>query len=654
MKKSILRVTAILMIICTLCSASILSSFAASTAGTDYNIIYYTKDGKNTGIKSIKEKGTTFYDCTNNTKANVTTDFLKDYLTTSVTYTEPNGKNGRIIPLYEWANIASAMFENGGQYTCTDNYRQCYSPSHYTDSNEYVDVAAKLANKSSSSNGSTQNDNYYSTGLCVASSFNDLRNKMCEQISDRIDRYSLDSSDILSQGDYNPDALPELSDNSSRKIIYNIVTSIARDGYTCKYKYNSYGIGFFDFDLKILDAEGVDFITDTSQTKTDSSIKESVLNTTKNNAIYDVSAQTTTESSKSETISTSITNSNSYSFDEMFGTEIKLSEFGVLKSEITFSQAFESARTHETTTVSSVSQSKTVDYTVPAHTIVNVTQSISKDTMTEHYDLPVALTYKVVVFSMSGDVYADSVFTLGQSTVGYEQSNFTSFFGCDSSEKGLYAYQALNNRVNYGSDSSSDGSYGNNRVFYKYHDGYSNPTDKSNYGFNWNSIVNVYQRNTGHNNGIKEFSTKCPMLPTGATTTTAVDSINTVVEDPQPMYNPTNFRVVNNQQERYYIFTDGSFNLNTISIGAFDRFGAPYYDFLMKDGYWSVKDGSEDILEYNPNSNTVKAKSTGTGTLVWKLKDGVQYTSAYDKDIVTNQNANPVEVTFTVRDYPLN
>ena len=97
MKKSILRVTAILMIICTLCSASILSSFAASTAGTDYNIIYYTKDGKNTGIKSIKEKGTTFYDCTNNTKANVTTDFLKDYLTTSVTYTEPNGKNGRIM-----------------------------------------------------------------------------------------------------------------------------------------------------------------------------------------------------------------------------------------------------------------------------------------------------------------------------------------------------------------------------------------------------------------------------------------------------------------------------------------------------------------------------------------------------------------------------
>lgn len=655
MKKSILRVTAVLMVVCTLCSASILSSFAApSTTRTIDNIIYYTEDGQDVGIKSIKENGTLFYDCTNNTKASVTTDFLKNYLTSTATYTDPDGKSGQITPLYEWANIASAMFENGGKYTCTDNYRQCYSPKHSTDSNEYVDVAAKLANKSPSSNGATQDDNYQSTGLCVASSFNDLRNKMCEHISDRIDRYSLEPSDILSQGDYNPDALPELSDSSSRKIIYNIVTSIARDGYTCKYKYNSYGIGFYDFDLKILDVEGVDFVTDTSKTKTDSTVKESVMNTSENQAIYDVSSQTTTEFSKSETISTSITDSESYSFDEMFGTEINMGNVGVLKSEITFAQAFESARTHETTTVSSVSQSKTVDYKVPAHTIVNVTQSITKDTMTESYDLPVALTYKVVVFSMSGDVYADSAFTLCQSTVGYEQSNFTSFFGCDSTEKGQYAYEALNNRVNYGSDTSMDGSYGNNRVFYKYHDGYSNPTDKSNYGFNWDSIVNVYNKNTNNQSDIKKLATTCPMLPTGAQTTTTVDCINTVIEDPQPMYNPSNFRVINNQQERYFIFTDGSFNLNTISIGAFDRFGAPYYDFLMKDGYWSVKDGSEDILEYNSNSNTVKAKATGTGTLVWKLKDDVKYTSAYDKDIVTCQNANPVEVTFTVRDYPLN
>ena len=142
------------------------------------------------------------------------------------------------------------------------------------------------------------------------------------------------------------------------------------------------------------------------------------------------------------------------------------------------------------------------------------------------------------------------------------------------------------------------------------------------------------------------------MLPTGTTLTTTVESINTELSEPQPMYNPSTFRVVGNTEDRYYIFTDGSFNLSTISIGAFDRFGAPYYDFLMKDGYWSVKEGSEDIIEYDPASYTVKAKGVGTGTLVWQLKDDTEYSSAYDFGTVTKENANAVEVTFTVREYP--
>lgn len=653
MKKRLLRTTAAFMAVCTLCSTSLLSTFAASSTRTIDDIVYYRENGKDTGIKSIKENGTLFYDCTNNTKTEVTQDFIRKYLTTNTAYLDPNGSSGKITPLTEWANIAGAMFECGGQYTCTDNYNTCYSPSCSTSTNEHVNVAEKLANPNPQTKGEVQEDNYASTGLCVTSSFSALRDKMCKHISDRIDRYSLDPSDILSQGDYCPDALAEFDDNTQRDIYYNIVTSIVRDGKTPKYKYNSYGVAFYDFDLKILDVEGADYINNAHTVKRESVTDESVLSTTKNNTLFDVDSQITTQTEQSETISTSITNSDSYSFEEMFGGEVSIGAVGSLKSEITFSQAFESARTDETTTVSSVSQTKSVDYTVPAHTVMDVVQTVGKDTVTSEYDLPVALTYKVVVFSMSGDVYADSAFTLCQSTVGYSQSNFTSFFGSDSTKEGLYAYQALYNEVNNKLNTGWDSSYGNNRVFYKYHDGYSNPTDRTDYGFDWNEVISVYERNTGNAGGVKNFATKCPMLPTGAKTTTTLKSINTVVEEPEPMYNPSSFRVINNTQTKYYIFTDGSFNLSTISIGAFDRFGAAYYDFLMKDGYWSVKDGSEDILEYNPDSYTVKAKSAGTGTLVWQLKDDVEYTSVYDSGSVTSKNAPKVEVTFTVRDYPL-
>ncbi len=655
MKKGLLRTIAVVMSVCILCGASSLTSFAAKSTTTVDNIIYYTENGKNTGIKSIKHDGFLYYDCVGNENTDVTTAFLMKYLITPVAYQDIDGKTGEITPLTQWSNVAGAIFEDGSKYTCTDDYSKYYGKDYETTSNENNNVAANLAKKDAVGNGAIQWDNYRTTGLSVASSFSDLRDKMCKHISDGINRYALDPEDILSQGDNCPDALPEFNDSTNREIIYNIVTAISRDGASYKYKYNSYGIAFYDFDLKILDAKGIEYHEDSTKTKKDSSVKESIVNTTKNNALYDINSQITTEMSKTESISTSMTNSEGYSFSEMFGGKVEVTSpvvKGLLESSITTSQAFESARTNETTTVSSVSQSKSVDYLVPAHTIVNVEQTVAKDSMTVQYDVPVALTYKVAVFSMSGDVYADYWLTLGFSTLGYSQANFSTFFGGDSSKEGLYAYDSLTNKVNNATTEGWDSSYGNNHVFYKYHDGSSKPTDTTRFDLNWTKINNTYKKNTGESDGITKFSTKCPMLPQGTTTTTTVESINTDLSNPLPMYNPSSFRVINNDSQRYYIFEDGSFNLSTISIGAFDRYGAPYYDFLMKDGYWSVKEGSENVIEYDPDSYTVKAKGVGTGTLVWRLKDGVEYTSAYDNSVVTNENANPVEVTFTVRKYP--
>ncbi|MBQ8539364.1 MAG: hypothetical protein IJ433_06900 [Ruminococcus sp.] len=659
MKNRLIRTGAAILAMATLCSASTLSSFAASTSNTrtvDYTV-YYTENGEDKGIKSIEEDGVLYYDVVNNTKTDVTTDYLKKYLTTEVEYLDPDGPTGKITPLTQWAEVAGAIFENGGKYTCTDNYSTYYGKNFESGSTENNYVAGNLANPKAVSVGDKKCDSYKSTGLSVASSLENLRYKMCEEISSSINRYTLDPEDILSQGDNCPDALPEFADDTNREILYNIVTAISRNGKTCKYKYNSYGVAFFDFDLKIINAKGVEYVQDPSRAKQDSSVKTSVVNTIKNNALYDISAQTTTEMSKSETVSTSISNSESYSFAEMFGGHIEFgNKFvkGLIESSLTTTQAYESARTDETTVLSSVSQSESVDCLVPQHTIVNVEQSISTDSMTLNYDTPVALTYKVAVFSMSGDVYADSIATLALSTAGYSQSNFSTFFGGDSSKEGFYAYDSLANKVANASTPGWDSSNGNNHFFYKYHNGKSDQTDRKDMDLDWTGICNTYNNNKSAKDKIADFANKCPMLPAGTTTTVTVEAINTTLSEPVPMYLPTSFKVTSSDNPRYYCFTGGTFNLGTISINAFDRFGAEYYDFLPSDGYWSVKAGSEDIVEFDSASYCVKAKNPGSATLVWQLKDGVEYTAEYENGIVTNANANPVEITITVRDYPLN
>ena len=659
MKKKLLRTVAAIMAICTLATASSLSG-SALTTGTRVteNAIYYTADGKDTGIKTLNYDGINFFDCTNCTKSDVNTNFLYNALTRPISYQDLEGNEEDFTILQRWADVAGAVFENGGKYTCSHNYSEYYGKNHHSDSSEQCYVAEVLSKPKSVTHANKKYDNYHSTGLSMAGSFNELRKKMCDEISDRIFRYALEPEDILDQGNNCPDALPELSDETPRDILYNIVTSITQEGASYKYQYNSYGLAFYDFDLKIIDAANVDYVQDVSKTKKTSSAENNIVNTTKNNTLYDTTASAETGISRTESISTSISKSESYSYDEMFGTscEIGVSSFlkGVIQSSLNLGQVFSSSKTNEETIVSSTSNAAGLTYTVPAHTIVDIEQSVCTDSMTVSYDVPVALTFKVVIFSMSGDVYCDDMFICALSTAGYEQSNFTTFFGSSENEEEMYAYEALANKLKYAKTSGWDSIHGDNHFFYKEHDGHSDPTDTTRMDLNWSKIANTYNSNTGIKDGIVKFASRCPMLPTGATTTTTVKSINTTLSDPVPMYLPSSFKVVGNDQKSFYLFTDGVFNLNTISVGAFDRYGASYYDFMPSDGTWTVKAGSEDVIDFDASTYTVKAKGVGTGYLTWSLKNDVEYTAAYDNGTVTKDDKYSFDIAFVVREYPFN
>ena len=146
MKKKLLRTVAAIMAICTLATASSLSG-SALTTGTRVteNAIYYTADGKDTGIKTLNYDGINFFDCTNCTKADVNTNFIYNALTRPISYQDLEGNEEDFTILQRWADVAGAVFENGGKYTCSHNYSEYYGKNHHSDSSEQCYVAEVLS-----------------------------------------------------------------------------------------------------------------------------------------------------------------------------------------------------------------------------------------------------------------------------------------------------------------------------------------------------------------------------------------------------------------------------------------------------------------------------------------------------------------------------
>ena len=255
------------------------------------------------------------------------------------------------------------------------------------------------------------------------------------------------------------------------------------------------------------------------------------------------------------------------------------------------------------------------------------------------------------VFSISGDVYADGAAVLAFSTAGYDQEYFTTFFG-ENAEAGSYANTALNNRYANRGISGWDGSHGNNHFFYKKHDGGS-AEEYTAKDLDWDTINTKFAHNIDSTTiTVADMSTRVPMLSCGARTTVKANSINSEIYDPKPLYLPTNLFMVNNEKQNFIIYDGGRFYMNTIGIGCFNKNKVPYYPFKSTDGTWHVCEGSEDVIEFDPDTFSVVAKKLGTGFVEWRLNDDVQYTAERESGVVTSKDLAPVRVAFTVRENP--
>ncbi len=673
MKRLSNRIVSLLLILCLMVAAAPLGVYAA----TNDRVIYYTDDsGNRTGIKQITLGPNTYYDCSGNKSAKIDARYLTSVIGSTTQLEDKTSVN----ILGRWANIAGAIFELNDEYTCTHDYSTYYGKHRDNDSNEMCDVADVLASSSSRANGALGKDNYRSTGLSVADSLSSVRNKMGEEIARGIDSGNCTANDILGQGDNCDDALPELKDTTNQTVIYNMVTSTSRKGLTFKYDYNAYGVAFYDFDLEIISDDNIEYVTDAEYLKdTDNPVESaadsgvegfsytnssdtSLVFGNENYSTIDATKEFTLTNTNTDTITSSVQNSETYTFSQMIGSETEFDSTlkgiigGVtetLQIQFTCQEAYSSVLTEETSKSVTTGSTDTTSCVLPAQTVGYIKQDHGVTSMTVPYDLPVALTFKVMIFSMSGDVYADGGGVLAFSTVGYEQSYFSTTFGGSDTIEGTTAYESLYNRYSNKDINGWDSAYGNNHIYYKYHDGSSDPTDSTNYNLNWSSIERLYQSNTGTKIKIDEIATRIPMLSCGASTTVTKESYSSVIYDFLPMYLPVSVRATNLNDVQLRLFTGDSFPMSRIELNAFNKNGVPYYGFKPTDGHWEICDDSTDVLDFDQSSNSIYAKSTGTGRVQWVLNDDVEYTAEKESGIVTKNEIPALVVVFTIRNYPL-
>ena len=671
MKIFLSKALCVILTVCLLVSIVPFSAFAQGAS-----VEYYVDNNTQlyTGIRKISLDGYNYYDCSGNQKvSDVNSAYLYDMLSKKVAYSDTEN----FSVLERWGYLAGAIFESHQPYTCSHDFADYYGENHDNDKNEQCYVGSILGNATAEDNIDVKDDGYYSTGLSSAKSFSQIRTKMGDEIARGIGRKNCDGSDILGQGNNADDALEDLKDDTEREIFYNMVTSITREGKTYKYQYNSYCVAFYDFSLSMISDEDLQYVTDAQKYLNEetpikaaaqagedgfeyvSDSQTNFLESTANDSVEDLDKEINLNISDSQTVSSEISTGSTVSYGQAIGGNVTFKTgFGpVVSGEIgvdlnfTFNQAFSAQAMSGESTTHSINNSYTAISNVPAQTVAYIKQDIGESKIALAYDVPMAVTFKVAVFSMSGDVSADGAATLAFSTSGYAQESFSTFFGEDI-DAGSYAYPSLSNRYANKEISGWDGSHGNNHFYRKKHNG-GNAENYTSNDLDWNNINTVlmdYFNTTAIT--VADVATRVPMLSSGAKTSVKANSINSEIYDPRPLYLPTMLRVTNNEKQNYVIYEGGRYYMNTVSVGCFNKNNVPYYPFKATDGTWQVCEGSEDIIEFDSGTFSVVAKSLGTGFLQWKLNDDVQYTAERESGVVTSEDLAPVKIAFSVRNNP--
>ena len=417
--------------------------------------------------------------------------------------------------LGQWASLAEQIYGTHSKYAAFVNAGGGFSKNFTGEANRersgYADIAYALSQKGDKDCGKKGKDNTHWTGLSYAKNLKSVRQQAAEDIASGINR-KVSGSSILNSTESGDAALKQLNDEKNQDVLYSLVTCVDRVGGTPRFCYNTFGLAFYDFQLSVIAGEGLEYITKAQKYN---SLEEAVngqaagvtyktnananpkLSYYKNESKEEADIGMEFKQSSSLTTSNTLETGKSYSYSQMIGSETTLSG-GIpligevaqtLRMEVTCEQALSTAYS-ETKEYSETSENTiSSGMVLPAQTAVGIESSKAVTNVQLGYDCPVAITYKVAIFSLSGTVYDDNVKIQSFSTAGYRQSHFSTIFGSDSEKGGTTAMDNLYNRaVRYTATPNYEQSYGQTYAWTKKRDD-GNPADKL-YGLEWKEILN--------------------------------------------------------------------------------------------------------------------------------------------------------------------
>lgn len=440
-----------------------------------------------TGIQSIVIGNKTYYDIANGSSSSIDITnenaFLKSVMTNKATAVDAD-----YSPLQYWAIVAEQIFASNAKYCGATNdgdFEEKFTKETEANlSNGHANISDELSdvNKNEGNHGDRSKDNTRWTGWSHATSLKDLRQKTADYAANSINRY-FDGSDFFSNTD-GDDTLKNLSDDKERDVYYTMVSALDRVGITPKYHYNVWGLAFYDFELTTLTSNGINYVTaaqayddleeaandQVEGVKYDSTGKNhTTISYFENKSKESADVEASFEQESSLTASNTLETGNEYHYTEGIESESKFAAqiplFGGIEEtlHISFSAEQVVSTAYSTTHEVSDSYANTVSSTIslPAQTAVGIESYDANTTITLNYDCPVAVTYKVAIFSLNGELYDDNSKTHHFDTAAYHQKYFSTIFGSKSASGGTNAIDNLYNRaIAYTNINNYDKDYG--------------------------------------------------------------------------------------------------------------------------------------------------------------------------------------------------
>lgn len=606
-------------------------------------VFNYDDEGNRTSLKSIKIDPYTYYnvrDEDGGTIVDVT--FLRNLVEDEL--------------LGKWSQLAEDIFRVNPKKAWFNKSNRDFDD--YFNNSDGTGNRIDLSSDLCETTADGTNHVYRRSGLQYTTSLADVRNAMSVEMDD-VTVNDVDDGYFFTNDGVSVNALSTMRDDTEKQdVFYNIVSTYEERDPAWNL-INSFGIAFYGFDLTPISDEDLEYITaaegyeslEAAQTAGAPGVSynsngegNKSVGYTENISREDAEMAVALTSSNTTTLHNSITNEKNYSFSETIGSETKFSIGEVVEEtinlEFSAEQAFGEARTQEEGVEKTIENSVTQTIVVPAHTAVAVEQQTGSTNVTLEYDCPVAISYKVAIFSMNCELSELSPHQHDD----YERGCFVTYFDGDGSrEQGTSANENLYQRAVVGKDISGyDRASGVTEAFSRVIGGKTETSDF----IDWNAVLTNENTSTEVKD-IATFAGEVPMASAGAEMEATSSSINSKIQSIVPLYNLKKVQLTTGEKA-YEMSVDDSFPLDGLHVEGVNADKVAYYGFDENDGHWVLTDAEGKVLTSSETAEitedkltgrkTLTAKEAGTVYLKWMLNDGVKYTSKNDATVISSEN----------------